>query len=62
VQDDGLVVGYSMMFDHLATFCSVERQERKVMFRVLEWIEMGANVTSFQLLRDIRWEELKRTK
>jgi hypothetical protein len=61
VQDDGLVVGYSMMFDHHATFCIVERQERKVMFRVLEWIEMGANVTSCQLLRDIRLEELKRT-
>jgi hypothetical protein len=50
-----------MTLDHLATFCSVERQKRKVMFRVLEWIEMGANVTSFQLLREIRLEELKRT-
>jgi len=31
------------------------------MFRVLEWIEMGTNVTIFQLLRDIRLEELKIT-
>jgi len=50
-----------MMLNHLATFCGVKRQEIKVMFRVLEWIEMGAIVTSFQLLRDIRLEELKRT-
>jgi hypothetical protein len=50
-----------MMLNHLAMFCSVELQERKVMLRVLEWIEMGAIMTSFQLLRDIRLEELKRT-
>jgi len=50
-----------MMLNHLATFCSVERQEKKVMFHVLEWIEMGAIMTSFQLLRDIRLEELNRT-
>jgi hypothetical protein len=49
-----------MMLDHLSTFCSVERQEGKVMFRVLEWIEMGAIVTGFQILRDIPLEGLKR--